>query len=430
MKKFLARMLLPALLVALFLVACGGGSSDKASTQGNVYVAGDANIALAAAPAVASPFNTAALVVDSGPNRNSVNQLFTTITLCKPASLTQCQTLSHVLVDTGSTGLRILASVMSSSLQLSPVQGTGGTPVFGCANFLDGSYAWGPVALADIRIGGEVASNTPIQVVGKSAYNNLARPCSSSGTAIQSTNQLGATAILGVGLNKQDCGSACDPLTGNNPQNGIYFRCTDTSCSSVSGTTLGIAQQLQQPVAQFASDNNGLAVVLGNVASNGQVSQTGTLVFGLGTQANNQFGGLTTLLTDAYGNINTQVAGSGPLSALSLPTSFLDSGSNGLFFDSSITQCVGSNATFYCPASSISTTAVLQSGSATKSVAFTIGNADSLLSGTNAAVPALGGTVGDSTTFDWGLPLFYGRTVVIGIEGQASAFGTGPLYAL
>jgi hypothetical protein len=35
----------------------------------------------------------------------------------------------------------------------------------------------------------------------------------------------------------------------------------------------------------------------------------------------------------------------------------------------------------------------------------------------------------DASSFDWGLPFFYGRRVFIGIDGQASSLGTGPFYA-
>jgi hypothetical protein len=44
-------------------------------------------------------------------------------------------------------------------------------------------------------------------------------------------------------------------------------------------------------------------------------------------------------------------------------------------------------------------------------------------------LPALAGPFGDSSSFDWGLPFFYGRRVYIGLEGQSSSLGAGPYYA-
>ncbi len=427
MKNFIFLLLLPILIVA-----CGGGGAGSAASVGASSVAGEAGVSMLSAPSVSGAANVVAVTVDSGPTGNSVNSLFTTVTVCQPGSTTQCQTIDHVLVDTGSTGLRILSSVLSSSMHLNLVQAAGRTPVLGCANFLDGTFAWGPVALADVRIGGEVASSAAIQIVGASTYNSLSGPCSTSGSAIKTASDLGANGILGVGLNKQDCGSACDPLSGNNPQNGMYFACSNTSCGAVVGTTLANAQQLQQPVAALSADNNGLAVVLNSASTAGQASLSGILVFGLGTQTNNQFNGLSVLSTDSQGNITTQMANTSLGTALNLATSFLDTGSNGLFFDSTITQCRGANTGFYCPVPVINATATLVglAGTVSKSVIFTIGNADTLLSSSNTTLPSLGATVGDRTTFDWGLPLFYGRTVVLGIEGQSSNLGTGPYYAL
>ena len=116
-----------------------------------------------------------------------------------------------------------------------------------------------------------------------------------------------------------------------------------------------------------------------------------------------------------------------------LDTSFIDTGSNGLYFDSStIPACAGTAASgFYCPASltNLSATMVGANG-VTVPVAFAISSAiASFSSGTRAAIPTLSGSIGDARTFDWGLPFFYGRRVFSGIEGQPSPLGTGPFYA-
>ena len=62
--------------------------------------------------------NVAPLVVDAGPDPQNVpvvNVPFVTITICVPGTQT-CQTIDHVAVDTGSSGLRIVSSVLSIPL--------------------------------------------------------------------------------------------------------------------------------------------------------------------------------------------------------------------------------------------------------------------------------------------------------------------------
>jgi hypothetical protein len=64
------------------------------------------------------------------------------------------------------------------------------------------------------------------------------------------------------------------------------------------------------------------------------------------------------------------------------------------------------------------------------SVAFAIDNAATILSGTGHSVfPTLGGPSGDSTSFDWGLPFFFGKSVFIGFEGRTSTLGSGTYFA-
>ena len=71
-------------------------------------------------------------------------------------------------------------------------------------------------------------------------------------------------------------------------------------------------------------------------------------------------------------------------------------------------------------------------GQARKS--FTITNAAALFQKGNTALPTLGGTLNAQGLLDLGLPFFYGKTVVIGIDGMAAtgvgaSTATGPFYA-
>src|SRR5207245_9086545 len=59
--------------------------------------------------------------------------------------------------------------------------------------------------------------------------------------------------------------------------------CVSTSCQI---TSEPVAQQIANPVALFAKDNNGVIVELPAVSA-ATASVSGSLVFGIGTQSNN-----------------------------------------------------------------------------------------------------------------------------------------------
>lgn len=396
------RRLLWVGCVAVMAVACGGGGGG--------------------APAAKQPEkdNVLSVTVDSGPNGNAVNALYATVTICQPGNATQCQAIDHVLVDTGSTGLRLLSSVMSPGLNLTRTTGSGGGTLLNCTQFLDNSFAWGPIVTVDMLLGGKKASNVPIQVIGDPAFSPHAATCS-SGVSLNTVATLGAKGILGLGLFKEDCGTACAFTAAN----GVYYSCTDGACSATVASTASTSQQLKNPVPLFDSDNNGMLIDLPAVASSGASSLNGSVVFGIGTQQNNQFTSGTIFQTGT-GNFTALFAGQ------SLSRSFLDTGSNGLFFDSNTLPKCGAGALgFYCPPTLTALSAtLLASNAASATVAFSIDNALALFSNSATSVlPTLSGPIGDARTFDWGLPFFYGRRVFIGIEQQSSPAGTGPFYA-
>ena len=400
------RAVLMVLAVSI-ISACGGGGSTSSSNQ-------------------TTPNNIVPVTVDLGPSGNDINQLFASVTLCQPGSTSQCQTIDHVMVDTGSTGLRVFSTAIAPALNPGRVTGSSGLPLLNCVQFVDNTYAWGPVVALDIVLGGKTAASVPIQIIADPAYNALAGPCSSSGsaTAIAAASTFGANGILGLGLFKEDCGSWCATQAAN----GLYFTCADATCTTSIATTASIAQQVKHPVPLFSADNNGLLIDLPAVSSAGVASLNGSLIFGVGTQTNNQLTSGSVLTTDASGNITTQFAGR------SLNTSFIDSGSNGLYFDSAaVPNCPAGGAAdgFYCPSSLTPMSATLVGANAvTAPIVFSVGNASTLITNPPLAVLAtLAGPMGDAQTFDWGLPFFYGRRVFMGIEGQASSRGTGPFYA-
>ena len=60
-------------------------------------------------------------------------------------------------------------------------------------------------------------------------------------------------------------------------------------------TNVPLASQVQNPVTLFPTDNNGTIIELPSVAASGATSVTGSLIFGIDTQSNNQSGSQTVL---------------------------------------------------------------------------------------------------------------------------------------
>jgi hypothetical protein len=197
-------------------------------------------------------------------------------------------------------------------------------------------------------------------------------------------------------------------------------------------TTESLAEQVQNPVASFASDNNG--VILELPAVNGEApSVNGSLIFGIGTQSNNGLGRATVFGTDQFGDFTTAYKGTAH-------NSFLDSGSNGIYFldapTSGLPLCGMPASGLYCPSPPQSFTVTNSAAAGTiggsATAMFTVGDAASLLAGgNNAAVNGIAGPAPKLLPgeFDFGLPFFFGRNVYTAIEGKSTPGGTGPYTA-
>ncbi len=131
------------------------------------------------------------------------------------------------------------------------------------------------MALVDVHLQEEVASNVPIQIIAPPNFSGPPTACSAGGVAANTVSSLGANGILGVGLFRQDCGAAC---ASSSPPN-VYFTCPAAGCTP---TTVALTAQLQNPVWMFPQDNNGLSITLPSVGASGASTVTGTITFGIG----------------------------------------------------------------------------------------------------------------------------------------------------
>ncbi len=356
------------------------------------------------------------LVGDCGPHGYE-NEPCTRVKICAPGT-SECQVIENILLDTGSYGLRIFSSQIKVKLKQSSDKA--GNAIGECAQF-GTSNTWGPVQIADVILSGEPAVSIPIQVIDVS-FKNPPTACSSPDT---SAEEAGYNGILGVGLLAHDCGSDC--VESSAP--GVYFSCGEQGCK---GTPLGLDQQVVNPVAVLPVDNNGVILELPSVGASGVAKLTGTLTLGIGTANNNtpDASGLKLFAADSSGDFKTQFQNH------TYQSSFIDSGSNGLFFPENpelpLCNSLQTKAGFYCPSNTQNFLAyqIGADGKTKVEVSFSIANANVLVNsfGANSgAFVNLGGT--QTAAFDWGLPFFFGRKVYVGFEGAESKLSKGPYWA-
>jgi hypothetical protein len=408
-------------LAPCLLCACIGGSKGTATST------------VPPTPTV----NTLAVVVDAGPVAagGAINRPYVSVKVCVPGSTT-CANIDHVLLDTGSWGLRLVRSVLTASgVTLAPSTDAQGHTIEECASFAGGE-TWGPVAFSDVTLAGEVASKVPVHVLDDT--NTGAPPPATSACANGSVHNdvptLLANGILGVGVFAQDCGTACVNAA---PALETYYGCT--AAGVCTAENLALTGQVTNPVAMFAADNNGVIVSLPNLQNaNGDLSVTGELIFGLGTQTDNTLPatGLTVLGADAGGDFTaTYNGGTTVLPAL------IDSGTDEYKFDASTdpnmpvctlptssAQWLGG---YYCPLVAPESVFAVNTGvgvnNATSTVHFAIADPNTFVANATAFTNLGGGR--STTTFTWGMPFFYGRKIYIGIDQTMSGTLKGPFYA-
>src|SRR5208283_903874 len=460
-------------MMLFVLTSCGAGTSPTTQVVANLPV-----------PSMVQ--NTVPVTVDAySDTSNNVfipNRIYTSVTVCTPAvypvgqnpiggppPAPTCQTINNILVDTGSVGLRLLDNGVSP---LPVVTDGSNHPLQECVQFADFTYVWGPVVSGTVQMAGESAAQVPlgfetadtgipIQIIatqndlsigslwgGAISLSAVPSDCLSSPpsgglpTAANTLETLGANGILGVGVFLQDCGLAC----ASTPPPKQYYYCPSGLCSVAS-----VPQDLQlwNPVAAFAYDNNGLLLSLPQLPpANGSAGITGSLIFGIGTQANNALGEASILPVDAYGNFPEVTLNYTPINA-AYPTVYLNylSPQNGSYIDSGTPSIYFSDAQslgptvpncqdypgLYCPMDLTYFTANVYGTDKTHTqFGWNILSADTLLNSENCMngnepIPCsvfndLGGGSGiDSSPdyVDFGVPFFLGKNVFVGFAGTA-----------
>ncbi len=344
------------------------------------------------------------------------NRMVIQVTVCVPGTQ-RCATIDDVMVDTGSTGLRLEASAVPSWLRLPAVLGPDHKPLAECLRFV-ADDAWGALDRADLQIGGLTASGLPIQIIGGGPQ---AQPASCPRSTVDPTSN----GTLGVGSHLTDCDGECRQ-TGPAP---VYFQCEKEDCDPLAGP-VGEAYRLPNPVASFGRHNNGVVFDLPDDAAGGStLERTGTLTFGVGTDDDNRLDGAGIVKLDERGRFRTLYAGS------MFPDSYIDSGTETyIVVDDALPRCRGMIWAF-CVAPDVMREAVMVGRDGARTgVPFRIGDYRHLRQrGFGASAEIAVAAEPGSRAFVWGAPFFLGKRIALVMEGRAvpgAANLSGPFYAV
>lgn len=414
-------------LLTSLLSACGGGGGGSgngaSNTPSQICSALTTPSTFPVIPLSATPStltNYTNVTIEPFPQSGQINfnTPYVTLQICNGA---HCLNVDHVILDTGSYGLRVRADFPGLSALGLPAVSNGTAPIAECSLFLSG-YTWGGVYSATVKIAGETTTQAiPIQLFNDPNFPSTPSSCNASGTNIGSLGALGGNGLLGIGVLVHDTGP--------------YYACSANGQNGSINTPPGAI--LTNPIVSFSSDNNGSLLVMHSVAATGQTSATGTLYFGINTQPNNTLDStyhVVPLLATGSGATNFSATLNGQTGAY--PSSFLDSGSNELFIPQlspTTTYPVNSNGD-YIPSAlqTLNGTATSLVASAdTSPLTFSLLD---ITAGVNAGDAAFSdmGTTNSATagSLDLGMPYFYGHTIANGINGsQIQVGGGGPSYS-
>ena len=448
-------------LIPLTLVACGGGgggSSQPLTTTPVTPVSPPTSpttpVAAMGCGTVTSTGtgNSTPVVVDGFPcaaagGAGSVNwpQVpYISVKICAPGSTTNCQIIDHIILDTGSTGLRIANSAISSTLRAALPANAGiatSSTLTECEQYVD-SFVYGPVVNADVYIAGESAKATQMQIFGDdSQFPVPVNGCSSGGgTETDSVTTFGGNGLLGVSFSTLD-----------NYSN--YFDCYNCSLSTC--VPNDYFPGIPNTVTQFGADSNGVTITLPAVGASGSLTAvTGTLNFGVATQTDNTptpTSKVVTLVNDGgndatFGSFAVKVEGS-----TTWTLGYIDSGTDAVYFNdpanASLVNCPNKPiyySGFYCPTTSQNVSfnyANFGTMTTLATVPYSIVNPNSL----NINVVAFNneaGYISSSNNADsqiaLGLTTFFGHTNYVifdGLTAPGAEFGgtatvTGPINGI
>ena len=191
--------------------------------------------------------------------------------ICLRDVLERCFTVRKLLLDTGSSGLRIFPSAIPPGVAPSTVlpQTANRTSLWECLPF-GTAHLWGRVVPADVTLGtGRAIRDLPVQFAEKSSF--APPPPCGRGTEGESPSISDIDGILGVSPVRFD--------------GGIYFKCSDHGCRPDAPSP---REAIVNPVMRDEKDNNGIVLRFPEIPKNGRGPIIGELLLGVGTARDNR----------------------------------------------------------------------------------------------------------------------------------------------
>lgn len=347
------------------------------------------------------------------------NVIYVPVTICAPGT-NNCVNIT-VQLDTGSVGLRVNPSYLTA-LNL-PVISEQSNHIAECIKYGGGATAvFGPIATVDLKMGNITAHNTNIQILDANYFANEAPPSSCcSGSACNYFISGGSGGIMGT-----------LPLVDDAINNGYVTYSGTPGSGSWVGTSVATEHRVQNPITMLDTHNNGYSIQIPEMSGPGALPTQSYMILGIGTAAHNTPATTITPLPLNPGNgqflttLNGQTSGS-----------VFDTGVPWIQIPPSasvpeLVQCTLGSFGFYCPTSPLTMSATLSGYTGTPSVNFQFQVKDVRTSTTtfpSAAVPFFATPVGEGF-ISWAFPIFIGRTIYFGMQGQTIWGTPGPFIGL
>ncbi|OIQ79524.1 hypothetical protein GALL_387300 [mine drainage metagenome] len=346
-----------------------------------------------------------------------VNTPFVDVTVCDAAQ--SCRTVPNVIVDTGSTGLRLYRGALDG-LELEAVTTPDDRPLSDWSKFGE-RYLWGAIHRAHVRIGQVTTTQAiPIEIYDRPTPFERLPDAYMQGDSREWIIRTG-NGILGISTSPREAGSYCVERAAGGVQSAPQWE----------WVLVDEGRQLANPIAYFPEPyNNGSVIQLPAVDARAVGAKVqGWLGLGLGTPTDALFApGVRVLWSelDKDGYFPLTI-GERRLDVM------LDSGTNllALDLDHLDIPCRGAGDDRYdAPiATPIELTAKCGGRQFRLEQPLYVGPADATLCGNlgYAVLPTMAlasrWTNGRNTL---GIPFFYGRTVATGLRGTVNPFAQAP----